>query len=129
MAFISYVPVAWIFVNAALFLAVRGAIGLSREMQLLAMLCFALSPLTQLLHAIGMVDHHYVEHTFVLLNAWLGLRWFEQPGDRRRAIALGVALGPRAGVPQRPVHPAARAARGGLRALAARHARRRPRPS
>ena len=93
MAFISYVPVAWIFVNAALFLAVARAIGLSRPMQLLAMLCFALSPLTQLLHAIGMVDHHYVELTFVLLNAWLGLRWFERPNETRRAVALAVALG------------------------------------
>jgi len=92
MAFISYVPVAWIFVNAALFLALARAVGLSREMQLLAMLCFALSPLTQLLHSIGMVDHHYVEHTFVLLNAWLGLRWLERPTEMGRAIALAVAL-------------------------------------
>jgi hypothetical protein len=93
MAFIAYAPVAWIFINAALFLAVARAIGLSREMQLLAVLCFALSPLTQLLHAIGMVDHHYVEHTFVLLNAWLGLRWLERPHDRHRAMALAAALG------------------------------------
>jgi hypothetical protein len=93
MAFISYVPVAWIVVNAALFLAVARAVGLSREMQVLAMLCFALSPLTQLLHSIGMVDHHYVEHTFVLLNAWLGLRWLERPTEIRRGVALGVALG------------------------------------
>ena len=93
MAFIAYVPVVWILVNAALFLAAATAIGLSREMRLLAMLCFALSPLTQLLHAIGMVDHHYVEHTFVLLNIWLGLRWFQQPDDSRRAVALGVTLG------------------------------------
>ena len=36
------------------------------------MVCFALSPLTQLLHAVGMIDHHYVEHTFVLATIWLG---------------------------------------------------------
>jgi hypothetical protein len=93
MAVISYVPVLWIFVNAALFMAAAGEIGLSRELRLLAMLCFALSPLTQMLHSIAMIDHHYVEHTFVLLNAWLGLRWFKQPDDRGRAIALGIALG------------------------------------
>jgi hypothetical protein len=93
MAFISYVPVAWAFVNAALFLAAARAAGLSREMSLLAMFCFAFSPLTQLLHSIGMVDHHFIEHTFVLLTAWLGLRWFSQPDDHRRAIALGAALG------------------------------------
>jgi len=93
MAVVSYVPVVWIFVNAALFMAAAGEAGLSRELRLLAMLCFALSPLTQLLHSIAMIDHHYVEHTFVLLNAWLGLRWFRQPDDRGRAIALGIALG------------------------------------
>lgn len=91
--FICYVPVAWIFVNAGLFLAATGAVRLSLGMRAVAMLCFALSPLTQLLHAIGMVDHHYVEHTFVLLNLWLGLRWFERRDDASRAIALGVALG------------------------------------
>jgi hypothetical protein len=93
MAFIAYVPVAWILVNAALFLAVAKAMGLSREMQLLAMLCFALSPLTQLLHAIGMVDHHYVEHTLVLLTAWLGIRWFQCSDRYPRAICLAAVLG------------------------------------
>jgi hypothetical protein len=93
MAFIAHVPVAWIFVNAALFMAGATAVGLSRAMRALAMFCFAFSPLTQLLHSIGMVDHHYVEHTFVLLNAWLGVLWFKQPDNTRRSAALGVALG------------------------------------
>ena len=93
MAFISYVPVVWILVNAGLFMAACRAIGLSPEMRLLAMLGFALSPLTQLLHAVGMIDHHYVEHTFVLLTIWLGIRWFKRRDDRGRAIALGLALG------------------------------------
>lgn len=93
MAFLSHVPVAWILVNAALFMAAASEAGLSAEMRLLAMLSFALSPLTQLLHSIGMLDHHYVEHTFVLLTAWLGLKWFGSPASRWRAAALGVALG------------------------------------
>jgi hypothetical protein len=93
MVVLIYAPVAWLFVNSALFLAAAGAIGLSREMRVLAMLCFALSPLTQLLHGIGMVDHHYVEHTFVLLTVWLGLRWFKHPADHRRAVTLAVTLG------------------------------------
>jgi hypothetical protein len=93
MAFIAHVPVAWILVNAALFLAAARAAGLTRSMRALAMFCFAFSPLTQLLHMIGMVDHHYVEHTFVLLTAWLGLKWFRELGDVRRAVMLGVALG------------------------------------
>jgi hypothetical protein len=90
---VFYAPVAWILVNAGLFLAVSRAIRLSAPMQALAMLCFALSPLVQFQHAVGMLDHHYVEHTFVLLAVWLGIRWFEDLGNPRRAIALGAALG------------------------------------
>lgn len=93
MKFLAYVPVVWILVNAALFLAATGQLGLSIELRLLAMLCFALSPVTQLLHAIGMIDHHYVEHTFMLLTVWLGLRWFRDPADWVRAVALAVAIG------------------------------------
>jgi len=93
LAVISYVPVVWILVNAALFMAICSATRLPPEMRLLAMLCFALSPLTQLLHAVAMLDHHYVEHTFVLLTVWLGLRWFARMDSRGRAVGLGVALG------------------------------------
>ena len=93
MSVISHVPVAWVGVNAALFLAGLAALRLSFEMRLLGIMCFALSPLTQLLHALGMIDHHFIEHTFVLLCIWLGLKWFASPADRRWAAALGVALG------------------------------------
>ena len=118
-AFIAYAPVAWIFVNAALFMAAAGAIGLPAECRLLAMVCFALSPLTQLLHAVGMIDHHYVEHTFVLATIWLGLRWFEHLDKHTPRRRLGRDAGPRLRVSQRAVHTAARAARCGVRALAA----------
>jgi hypothetical protein len=91
-AFIAYVPVFWVLINAALFLLIARAIGLTQEMQVIALLCFAISPLTQLLHSIGMVDHHYVEHTFVLLTLWLGLRWLKRPRDERRSGTLGCTL-------------------------------------
>ena len=81
------------------------------------MLCFALSPLTQLLHAIGMIDHHYIEHTFVLATIWLGLRWFKVLDSVPRAAALGATLGLRMRVSQRPVHSAARSALCRVRAV------------
>jgi hypothetical protein len=93
LAFLSYIPVVWVVVNTALFLAIATTIGLSREMRVFVMACFAFSPLTQLLHSIAMIDHHYVEHTFVLLNVWLGVRWFQQPTKAGRAAALGIVLG------------------------------------
>src|SRR5262245_18325539 len=46
LAVISYAPVVWILVNAALFMAICSAVGLPTEMRLLAMLCFVVSPLT-----------------------------------------------------------------------------------
>lgn len=93
MAFISYVPVFWILINSGLFLAAAGAAGLSLEMRCLAMFCYAVSPFTQLLHGIGMIDHHYVEQTFVLLALWLGLSWFRNPAQPKWAASLGAALG------------------------------------
>ena len=93
MELLSHAAVAWIFVNAALFMAATGVLKMSLPMRALAIFCYALSPLTQLLHSVGMIDHHYVEHTFVLLNVWLGLRWFDRPDSPGRAAALGLALG------------------------------------
>lgn len=93
LAFLAYVPVAWIAVNAALFLGAATALGLSVDMRIAAMLAFALSPLTQLLHTVGMLDHHFIEHSFVLLAILLGLRWFAAPKEARPAALLGSALG------------------------------------
>jgi len=93
LAVLFYVPVAFVLINAALFVAAARALRLSFELSAIAMICFALSPLTQLLHGFGMLDHHFIEHTFVLLQLWLGLKWFGALADRRSAAALGVALG------------------------------------
>lgn len=93
LAIVFYLPVAWILITAALLLGICRRIGLSAEMQFLAMLAFALSPLTQLLHSVGMLDHHYVEQTFVLASVWLGIRWLQRPEHATTACALGVALG------------------------------------
>lgn len=93
MAFLSYVPVAWIWVNAALFLAAASAARLSVGMRILAMIAFALSPLTQLLHGIAMLDHHFIEHSFVLLCVWLGLEWMRRPASLNPALGVGIALG------------------------------------
>jgi hypothetical protein len=93
LAILFYVPVAFILINAALFLAAASALKLSSEMRAVAVICFALSPLTQLLHGFGTIDHHFIEHTFVLLHLWFGLKWFRQPAALRWPAALGLALG------------------------------------
>jgi len=93
MAVIAFIAPAWIFVNAALVLAITRQLRLSFMLQTVVMLSFALSTLTRDLHRVGMVDHHYVEHTFVLATLYCGLRWFESPGNLARAAWLGVVLG------------------------------------
>ena len=93
MAFLSYVPVAWLAVNAALFLAAAGQAGLTLANRAMAMLAFSLAPFVQLMHMVGKVDHHFIEFTFVLLVTWLGLRLFSAKQDRAAALGLGLALG------------------------------------
>ncbi len=93
MGFLSYVPVAWLAVNAALFLAAAGQAGLTLTNRAMAMLAFALAPFVQLMHMVGKVDHHFLEFTFVLLVTWLGLRLFSAKQGRASAIGLGLALG------------------------------------
>jgi hypothetical protein len=93
MTVLAFIAPAWVFVNAALFLGVASRLRLSLPAQALAMLFFATSPLTQGLHRVGTIDHHYIEYTFVLATLWLGLAWFREPAGRRHAVALGVVLG------------------------------------
>ncbi len=93
LSVLAFVAPLWAFVNVALFLAIAGQLRLSLPLRLPAVLLYAGSPLMQMMHRAGMLDHHYVEHSFVLGMVLLGLRWFEQPDNPRRAAALGVLLG------------------------------------
>ena len=95
MTVLAFVAPAWVFVNAALFLGIASRLGLSLATQALAMMFFASSPMTQTLHRVAMLDHHYVEYT---LRAGLALprpglgRGPLQPAARGRAgVVLGAA--------------------------------------
>lgn len=93
MAFLIWVPVAAVFVSIGLMLLLARRLQLSTWSMVLAALCVALSPLTQLLHGIGMLDHHFAEYIMVLAALVAGLRWLSQPDDTRAAVALGLVLG------------------------------------
>jgi len=93
MGFLTFVPVVWLAINAAVFLAAARRAGLTLTFCTIAMLAFALSPFVQLMHMPGKVDHHFIEFSFILLVTWLGLRWFSAPQSRASAIGLGLALG------------------------------------
>jgi len=93
LGFLTYVPVAWLAINAAVFLAAARRAGMALAFCAIAMLAFSLSPFVQLMHMPGKVDHHFIEFSFVLLVTWLGLRWFSMPQSTASAVGLGVALG------------------------------------
>jgi hypothetical protein len=93
MAFLGHVPVYWTFVNAAILLGICVTLGLAMPWIVLVMSGFALSPLTMLLHGVGIIDHHYIEYTFVLLTLYTGLRWLSEPAKTQNAVILGVTLG------------------------------------
>lgn len=93
MTVLAFVAPAWVFLNAALFLGIASRLRLSMAARLVAMWFFSILPLTQALHRVGMLDHHYLEFTFVLASLYFGLGWFTELQSRGRAVALGVLLG------------------------------------
>jgi len=92
MKFLAYVPVVWVFVNTALLTLIAREVRLGAALTAIGLLAFSLLPLTQNLHGLGLIDHHFMELTFVLLSALLGLRFFERQ-TTRDAAKLGAALG------------------------------------
>lgn len=93
MAFLIWVPVAAVFLSVGLVMLIARRLSLSMWSTVIAGLCVALSPLTQFLHGIGIIDHHFAEYIFVLAMVALGLKWFSKPEDAGAATALGIVLG------------------------------------
>lgn len=93
MAIIVYLPPVWTFVNVAILLGIASLLNLSYPLRLIAVLCFAFLPLTQNLHGAGRIDHHFMEHTMVLLTLWAGIQWFKRDKGMRNSILLGLVLG------------------------------------
>ena len=93
MAFLAFIPVSWLLVNAGLLTMIGWHIGLRPAFAALMMLAFALSPLTQTMHGIGVIDHHFLELTFALATVLAGLRYLSGSNRLADAILLGAVLG------------------------------------
>ncbi|HTP40315.1 MAG TPA: hypothetical protein VMI92_12160 [Steroidobacteraceae bacterium] len=89
----DYVPVAAVPFAIALILTIAVQLRLSTWSQAVAVACVALSPLTQILFGVGLIDHHYLEYLFALGTLSAGLGWLEHPGSGSRALLLGLVLG------------------------------------
>lgn len=93
MAFLIWIPTAAVFISIGLIMLLARRLSLSLWSTSIAALCVALSPLTALIHGVGMIDHHYAEYIFVLASLVFGLNWFTKPVDARAAAVLGVVVG------------------------------------
>lgn len=93
MAFLAHIPVFWLLINAGLLTLIGWYTGLRPAFAALMMAGFALSPLTQTMHGVGVIDHHFLELTFVLATVVAGLRFFSRRARPSDAVLFGVVLG------------------------------------
>jgi hypothetical protein len=90
---LMWLPVLAAFASMGMMLLLARRLGLMGPFIAIAGLAAALSPLTQYLHMVGQIDHHYAEYIFVLASIACGLRWLQRPDDARAAIVVGAVLG------------------------------------
>ena len=86
------IPVASVCLSIGLLILVARRLRLANWLVVLAALCMALAPTTQLLHGYGAIDHHFAELICVLAALTAGLTWFREP-NARSAVALGTVFG------------------------------------
>lgn len=95
MKVLDYAPVFAILISVALVVGIAVALELPWFGALLLALSVAFSSLTQTVHGVGNIDHHYVEYIFVLAALFLGLQWLRNPQSRywagMSAAAMGIA--------------------------------------
>ena len=90
---LAYLPPLAVYVNVFLIVWLTAQLRLHTSLRLLSVLCFAVSPLTQLMHAVGRIDHHFAEYTVVLLALNAGVAYAARPASRARGALLGFVLG------------------------------------
>jgi hypothetical protein len=93
MKFLAYVPPFAVLITIALAIAIATGLGLSLWSVLLLALCVALSPLTQGMHSIGSIDHHYAEYIVILAFMASALWWMKRPESRSMAAVTALVLG------------------------------------
>ena len=93
MSVLAWVAPVWSLVTTALLLGITRRLGLNLFFQGAVLACFAASPLTHLVHRVGMLDHHFIEYTFVLAVLYTGIRWTQAPTSMLWAVLTGALLG------------------------------------
>ncbi|MGQ0834040.1 MAG: hypothetical protein ACT4O5_03815 [Gammaproteobacteria bacterium] len=93
MSILVFIPPLAAFVSVGLVVGICRELGLSTLGTAIGAFCVALSPLTQLLHGVGMLDHHVAEYVMWLASIWLLLRWLREPYSLHRGVLAGCVLG------------------------------------
>ena len=93
IAILIWIPVVAVLVSIGLVMWLARELCLSLWSSAIAGLCVALSPLTQQLHGVGNIDHHFAEYILLLAAMAFGLRWLKVPENPLRAALLGCILG------------------------------------
>jgi asparagine N-glycosylation enzyme membrane subunit Stt3 len=93
MKVLDYAPVFAILISVGLVVAIAAALELPWFAALLLALSVAFSSLTQTVHGVGNIDHHYAEYIFVLAALLCGLRWLRAPDSRGWAATTAVVMG------------------------------------
>ena len=93
MQFLAYIPPFAVLVSIGLVIGIAVALELSMTATVMLALCVALSPLTQGMHSIGSIDHHFAEYMVVLAFMASALWWLRNPAHARAAVCTAVVLG------------------------------------
>ena len=82
-----------VILSVTLVLLIARALSFGIAMAAVLALCVALSPLTQGLHGIGSVDHHFAEYILILSAVAAFLWWMRRPDSLRHAAFVGACPG------------------------------------
>ena len=83
----------WLIINMGMLSAIITRLQLDSLSRAIVLFVYALLPLTRGLHGVGMLDHHFIEHFFVLNTLYFGLAWCQNKDSRLSAGLLGITLG------------------------------------
>jgi hypothetical protein len=98
MAVLVHIPVLVFPLTLLVMIFLCRSLSLGLPATALALAGTALFPTNQGLYSIGNIDHHYVEHLFVLSTLAAALAWLKRPDARTRAALVGILLGLAPGV-------------------------------
>jgi hypothetical protein len=93
MAILVHIPPVAFVITMGIVLALCRGLRMSVPATFFALACTAFFPLNQSLYGIGNIDHHYVEHMFVLGSIAAAILWLQEPDSRVRAAITGIVLG------------------------------------